>query len=173
MILLAYPAFQSMAGISKYSLFASAIQRRAIHLAVTLKHISVEQLTMGLQLIMQYLFLGAVLGILGSFPILLFAAVRKQPLPIITRGLLVFLLLAPVPFLLFGFLASFEPGTHWGWRLGYGVFLLWSTITAARLCWVKPGPSADTHSPRAEQATDKALDIKQDIDPTDSEIKRE
>ena len=32
----------------------------------------------------------------------------------ITRALLVFLVLAPVPFLLFGFLASFEPGTHWG-----------------------------------------------------------
>ena len=122
---------------------------------------------------MQYLFLAAVFGILGSLPILLFVAVRKQSLSMITRALLVFLVLAPVPFLLFGFLASFEPGTHWGWRLGYGVFLLWSTITAARLCWVKPGPSVDTHSPQAQQATDEAFDRKQDIDPTDSEIKSE
>ena len=129
---------------------------------------------------MQYLSLAAVLGILGSFPILLFVAVRKQPLSMITRALLVFLVLAPVPFLLFGFLASFEPGTHWGWRLGYGVFLLWSTITAARLCWVKPShrqaigrPSADTQSPQAQQATDKALDRKPEIDSIDSEIKSE
>ena len=83
---------------------------------------------------MQYLFLAAVIGILGSFPTLLFLAIRKQPLSMITRALLVFLVLAPVPFLLFGFLASFEPGTHWGWRLGYGVFVLWSLNTAARLC---------------------------------------
>ena len=96
---------------------------------------------------MQYLFLAAVLGILGSLPLVVFAAVRNKPLSLVTRGLLIFLLLAPVPFLLFGFLASFEPGAHWGWRLGYGVFLLWSTITAARLCWVKRRPSIDTHSP--------------------------
>ena len=126
---------------------------------------------------MQYLFLAAVLGILGSFPILLFVAVRKQPLSMITRALLVFLVLAPVPFLLFGFLASFEPGAHWGWCVGYGVFLLWSTITAARLCWMKLGhrqaisrPSTDTHSPQAQQVTDKALDRKQEIDSKDSEI---
>ena len=126
---------------------------------------------------MQYLFLAAVLGILGSFPILLFVAVRKQPLSMITQALLVFLVLAPVPFLLFGFLASFEPGTHWGWRLGYGVFLLWSTITAARLCWVKTQtigrPSIDAHSLAAEQATDKAFGMKRDIDPAESEIKSE
>ena len=67
---------------------------------------------------MQYLFLAAVLGILGSFPILLSVAIRKQPLSMITRALLAFLVLAPVPFLLFGFLASFEPGTHWGWQIG-------------------------------------------------------
>jgi hypothetical protein len=107
---------------------------------------------------MQYLFLAAVIGILGSFPILLFVAIRKQPLSMITRALLVFLVLAPVPFLLFGFLASFEPGAHWGWRVGYGVFLLWSITTTARLCWVKRRPSADTHSPQVQQATDKALD---------------
>ena len=121
---------------------------------------------------MQYLFLAAVIGILGSFPILLFVAIRKQPLSMTTRALLVFLVLAPVPFLLFGFLASFEPGVHWGWRLGYGVFVLWSLNTAARLCWVKPKPSVDTHSPQGQQATDKALDIKQDIDSTDSETER-
>ena len=124
------------------------------------------------QLLMQYLFLAAVIGILGSFPILLFVAIRKQPLSMITRALLVFLVLAPVPFLLFGFLASFEPGTHWGWRLGYGVFVLWSLNTAARLCWVKPRPSVDTHSTQGQQATDKALGRKQDIDPTDSETER-
>ena len=129
---------------------------------------------------MQYLFLAAVIGILGSFPILLFVAIRKQPLSMITRSLLVFLVLAPVPFLLFGFLASFEPGTHWGWPLGYGVFLLWSTITAVRLCWVKLGhrqaigrPSIDAHSPQVQQATDKSLDRKQEIDSKDSEIKSE
>lgn len=122
---------------------------------------------------MQYLFLAAVIGILGSFPTLLFVAIRKQPLSMITRALLVFLVLAPVPFLLFGFLASFEPGTHWGWRLGYGVFLLWSTITATRLCWVKPRPSIDAHSPQVQQATDKSLDRKQEIDSKDSEIKSE
>ena len=125
---------------------------------------------------MQYLFLAAVIGILGSFPILLFVAIRKQPLSMITRSLLAFLVLAPVPFLLFGFLASFEPGTHWGWPLGYGVFLLWSTITAARLCWVKlrPLPSHRyTNSPQVQQATDKSLDRKQEIDSKDSEIKSE
>ena len=122
---------------------------------------------------MQYLSLAAVLGILGSFPILLFVAVRKQPLSMITRALLVFLVLAPVPFLLFGFLASFEPGAHWGWCVGYGVFLLWSTITAARLCWMKTRPSVDTHSPQVQQATDKSLDRKQEIDSIDSEIKSE
>ncbi len=121
---------------------------------------------------MQYLFLAAVLGILGSFPILLFVAIRKQPLSMITRALLVFLVLAPVPFLLFGFLASFEPGTHWGWRLGYGVFVLWSLITAARLCRVERRSPIDRHSTQAQQATDKALDIKQDIDSTDSETER-
>ena len=119
---------------------------------------------------MQYLFLAAVLGILGSFPILLFVAVRKQPLSMITRALLVFLVLAPVPFLLFGFLASFEPGTHWGWRLGYGVFLLWSITTAARLCWMKTRLSVDTHSPQVQQATDKSLDRKKEIESKDSEI---
>ena len=122
---------------------------------------------------MQYLFLAAVLGILGSLPLVVFVAVRKKPLSIVTRGLLDFLLLAPVPFLIFGFLASIEPGTHWGWRLGYGVFLLWSLITAARLCWVKPRPSVDTHSTQVQQATDKVLDRKQEIDSTDSEIERE
>ena len=122
---------------------------------------------------MQYLFLAAVLGILGSFPILLFVAVRKQPLSMITRALLVFLVLAPVPFLLFGFLASFEPGAHWGWCVGYGVFLLWSTITAARLCWMKTRPSLDTQSPQVQQATDTALDRKQEINSKDSEIKSE
>ena len=122
---------------------------------------------------MQYLFLAAVIGILGSFPILLFVAIRKQPLSMITRALLVFLVLAPVPFLLFGFLASFEPGTHWGWRLGYGLFLFWSTITAARLFWVKPRPSIDAHSPQVQPATDKALDRKQEIDSKDSEIESE
>ena len=91
---------------------------------------------------MQYVFLAAVLGILGSFTILLFVAVRKQPLSMITRALLFFLVLVPVPFLFFGFLASFEPSADWGWHLGYGVFLLWSLITAARLCWVKPRLSA-------------------------------
>ena len=121
---------------------------------------------------MQYLFLAAVIGILGSFPILLFVAIRKQPLSMTTRALLVFLVLAPVPFLIFGFLASFEPGVHWGWRLGYGAFVLWSLNTAARLCWVKPKPSVDTHSPQGQQATDKALGRKQDIDPTDSETER-
>ena len=121
---------------------------------------------------MQYLFLAAVIGILGSFPILLFVAIRKQPLSLITRALLVFLVLAPVPFLLFGFLASFEPGAHWGWRLGYGVFVLWSLVTAARLCWVERTSPEDTHSPQAQQTTDKALDIKQDNDSTDSETKR-
>ncbi len=121
---------------------------------------------------MQYLFLAAVIGILGSFPILLFVAIRKQPFSMITRALLAFLVLAPVPFLLFGFLASFEPGVHWGWRLGYGVFLLWSLITAARLCWVKRRPSADTHSPQVQQATDKSLDRKQEIDSKNSEIER-
>ena len=122
---------------------------------------------------MQYLFLAAVIGILGSFPILLFVAIRKQPLSLITRALLVFLVLAPVPFLLFGFLASFEPGAHWGWRVGYGVFLLWSTITAARLSWIKRRPSIDTHSLAAKQATDEAFDMKQEIDPTESESKSE
>ena len=122
---------------------------------------------------MQYLFLAAVLGILGSLPLVVFVAVRKKPLSIVTRGLLVFLVLAPVPFLIFGFLASIEPGTHWGWRLGYGVFLLWSLVTNARLCWVERRASADTHSPQAQQETDNALDIKRDIDSTDSEIKRE
>ena len=122
---------------------------------------------------MQYLFLAAVLGILGSFPILLFVAVRKQPLSMITRALLVFLVLAPVPFLLFGFLASFEPGAHWGWCVGYGVFLLWSTITAARLCWMKTRPSVDTHSPQVQKATDTALDRKQEINSKNSEIKSE
>ena len=121
---------------------------------------------------MQYLFLAAVIGILGSFPILLFVAIRKQPLSLITRALLVFLVLAPVPFLLFGFLASFEPGAHWGWRVGYGVFVLWSLITAVRLCWVERRSSVDTDSPHAQQATDNVLDIKQDSDSTDSEIKR-
>lgn len=86
---------------------------------------------------MQYLFVAAVLGILGLLPILLSVALRKQPLSMITRGLLVFLLLAPVPFLLFGFLASFEPGVHWGWRLGYGAFLLCSVITTVKLCLIK------------------------------------
>ena len=47
---------------------------------------------------MQYLFFAAVIGILGSFPILLFVAIRKQPLSMITRSLLAFLVLAPVPF---------------------------------------------------------------------------
>ena len=122
---------------------------------------------------MQYLFLAAVLGILGSLPLVVFVAVRKKPLSIVTRGLLVFLLLAPVPFFIFGFLASIEPGTHWGWRLGYGVFLLWSTITAARLCLVKRRTSLDTHSPHVQQATDKALDRKQEINSKDSKIESE
>ena len=122
---------------------------------------------------MQYLFLAAVIGILGSFPILLFVAIRKQPLSMITRSLLAFLVLAPVPFLLFGFLASFEPGTHWGWRLVYGVFLLWSTITAARLCSKKRRTSLDTQSPQVQQATDTALDRKQEINSKDSEIESE
>ena len=111
---------------------------------------------------MQYLFLAAVLGILGSLPLVVFAAVRNKPLSLVARGLLIFLLLAPVPFLLFGFLASFEPGAHWGWRFGYGAFLLWSTIAAGRLCWVKPRPSADhrlmpTHSQHSKQRTKPSI----------------
>ncbi len=109
---------------------------------------------------MQYLFLAAVLGILGSLPLVVFAAVRKKPLPSVTRGLLVFLLLAPVPFLLFGFLASFEPGVHWGWRLGYGVFVLWSLITAARLCWEKRRSLIDAHAPPAQQAVNNTSNLK-------------
>ena len=111
---------------------------------------------------MQYLFLAAVLGILGSLPLVVFAAVRNKPLSLVARGLLIFLLLAPVPFLLFGFLASFEPGAHWGWRFGYGAFLLWSTIAAGRLCWVKPRPSVDhrlipTHSQHSKQRTKPSI----------------
>ncbi len=109
---------------------------------------------------MQYLFLAAVLGILGSLPLAMFVAVRKQPLPLVIRGVLIFLLLAPVPFLIFGFLASFEPGVHWGWRLGYGTFLLWSLITAARLCWVKRESLIDVHSLPPQQAVNNTSKVK-------------
>ena len=113
---------------------------------------------------MQYLFLAAVFGILGSLPLVVFAAVRKKPLSLVARGLLIFLLLAPVPFLLFGFLASFEPGAHWGWR-----FWLWSILTMVYYCsWETllgetqtiGRPSIDAHSLAAQQATNKAFDMK-------------
>ena len=47
-----------------------------------------------------------------------------------------------------------------GWRFGYGAFLLWSTIAAGRLWWVKRRPSIDAHSLAAQEATNKAFDMK-------------
>ncbi|MCK4617252.1 MAG: hypothetical protein KAT50_10280, partial [Pirellulales bacterium] len=60
----------------------------------------------------------------------------------------------------------------WLWRIFTLVYhhsgeaLLGETQTIAK-------PSVDTHSPQVQQATNKALDRKQEIDSKDSEIKSE
>ena len=59
------------------------------------------------------------------------------------------------PLFAFGFLASFEPGTHWEWRLGYGVFFTLVYHHSVRL-WGKPEqakPSVDTLTKYNKQRT--------------------
>ena len=90
---------------------------------------------------MQYVFFAAVIGLLGGFLFSLVMVIRRQPLSPLGRGLLVVLRLMPTPVLLFGFWASGEPGTHWGWRFGYGALFIGCIVTAIQLCWPKRTPS--------------------------------
>ncbi len=85
---------------------------------------------------MQYVFLAAIVGLLGAFVIGITAAVRSDPLTQWTRVILSLLLLMPLLFSLFGFAASFEPGErNWVWRIGYAILIIGCLATAIRLCW--------------------------------------
>ncbi len=70
---------------------------------------------------MQYVFLATVVGLLGS---VLASLVGKRPVPAWLRATRVVLLIAPIPFLVFGFAATFEPGQSWIWRIVYAVLIL-------------------------------------------------
>ena len=73
---------------------------------------------------MQYVFFAALVGLLGALLLGVVAAIRQEPLPRWGRVILVLLLLAPIPFSLFGFAASFEPGEyHWVWRIAYAMII--------------------------------------------------
>lgn len=85
---------------------------------------------------MQYVFLAAVVGLLGALLIGITAAIRSAPLPRWGRVILVLFILVPIPFLLFGFAASFEPGEyHWVWRIAYAILIIGCVATVIRLCW--------------------------------------
>ncbi len=80
---------------------------------------------------MQYVFLAAVVGLLGA---LLVSEVGKRPLPAWLRATRVVLLIAPIPFLIFGFAATFEPGPNfWIWRIVYAVLVLGCLAGVMRL----------------------------------------
>jgi hypothetical protein len=86
--------------------------------------------------IMQYVFFAAVVGLLGALLIGVTGAIRSAPLPQWVCVILVVLLLTPIPFLLFGFAASFEPGEyHWVWRIAYAILIIGCVATVIRLCW--------------------------------------
>ena len=75
----------------------------------------------GSQLFMPYIFLAAAAGLLGAF--VLWALGR--PLQRWRRRAIALLLIAPIPFGVFGFLASGEPGAfHWIWRIAYSAMVL-------------------------------------------------
>jgi hypothetical protein len=84
---------------------------------------------------LQYVFAAAVIGLLGAFLVGVTAAIRGTPLARSGRFILVLLLLVPIPFLLFGFAASFEPGKHhWVWRTAYAISIIGCFATVIRLC---------------------------------------
>ncbi len=87
-------------------------------------------------LIMEYVLFAAVAGLLGALFIAARSWRQKQPLPTSRRVILTGMLLAPIPFCLFGFAASFEPGRyHWVWRIGYALTALGCLASILRLYW--------------------------------------
>ena len=85
---------------------------------------------------MLYVFLIAVLALLGALVLGAVFAFQKRPLSGAVRIVFVLLLLAPIPFCLFGFAASFEPGpNHWVWRIAYATIIVGCLGTILRLCW--------------------------------------
>ena len=84
--------------------------------------------------LVEYIFLAFVIGLVGSVVLGVVCMRRKEPLPGSLRGVLTLLLLAPVPFCVFGFAASFEPGPyHWAWKIGYAIVGLGCLAGALRL----------------------------------------
>jgi len=84
---------------------------------------------------MQYVLFTAVAGLLGALLFGFAAAISTDPLPRWGRVLLVMMLLAPLPFTLFGFAASFEPGAgNSVWRIVYATVFLGCIATIIRLC---------------------------------------
>ena len=105
---------------------------------------------MTIGVIMQYVFFAALAGLFGAILLGIVAAVRKDALPLWGRVIAVLLLLAPIPFSLFGFAASFEPGAyHWVWRISYAIVLLGCVAAIIRLCW--PRSSGVSEDRQAEK----------------------
>ena len=84
---------------------------------------------------MSYVFAAAVVGLLGSLLVGGISLYRQQPNSVGIRVVLGLLLIAPIPFCLFGFAASFEPGRyHWVWRIGYGAVILCCFVGLILVC---------------------------------------
>ncbi len=84
---------------------------------------------------MHYVFFAAVTGLLGALLLGFAAAISTDPLPRWGRVLLVVMLLPLLPFSLFGFAASFEPGAYnWVWRIVYAIVFPGCIAAIIRLC---------------------------------------
>ena len=85
---------------------------------------------------MHYVLLAAIGGLLGALLLGAAFAFQKQSLPGGIHVIFVLLLLAPIPFCLFGFAASFEPSAYnWVWRIGYAAIIVACVGAIIRLCW--------------------------------------
>ncbi|HIF01172.1 MAG TPA: hypothetical protein EYG03_16625 [Planctomycetes bacterium] len=97
---------------------------------------------------MQYVLFAGIAGLLGALLLGFAAAISTDPLPRWGRVLLVMMLLAPLPFALFGILASFEPGEgNWIPRIVFATIFLGCIASIVRLCRPRRGTSInDGHS---------------------------
>ena len=97
---------------------------------------------------MPYVFAAAVLGILGVLVLGAVTAFRKSPITTGIRIALVLLLLAPLPFCVLGFAASFEGGDLW-WvaAIVYAVVVVGCLGAIVYLCRSFGSRTSRSHSP--------------------------
>ena len=85
---------------------------------------------------MEYVLTAFAVGLIGALILGAARIVRQQPWSGWGRILLVLFLLAPLPFSVFGFAATFEPGEyHWIWRIAYAGVFIGCLGGIIRACW--------------------------------------